>query len=108
MITEQNERKVEKMKKMFSIWKDTFNKCGGGSVGCLGVIICLVLTGGICFGIFCLEGWLLMLLWNWLAVELFSAPVLGYWVCVGIMFAIWFIRQIVFGKKVVKVEINDD
>jgi hypothetical protein len=99
---------VEKMKKMFSILKDTFNKCGGGSVGCLGVIICLVLTGGLIFGSFCLEGWVLMLLWNWLVVELFGAPTLGYWLCVGIMFAIWFIRQIVFGKKVVKVEINDD
>lgn len=51
-----------------------------------------------------------MLLWNWLAVELFSASVLGYWVCVGIMFAVRFIRLTVFRKRVVKVEIenNDD
>jgi hypothetical protein len=99
---------VEKMKKMFSISKDTFNKCGGGAVGCLGVIICLVLIGGFVFGTFCLEGWVLMLLWNWLVVELFGAPALGYWLCVGIMFAIWFIRRTVFGKKVVKVEIETD
>ena len=96
------------MKSMFSKLGDTFYKCGGGCLGCLAVIVCLILGVGICFGIFCLEGWLLMLLWNWLAVELFGAVVLEYWTCVGIMFAVCFIRQTVFGKKTVKIETDDD
>ena len=96
------------MKSMFSKMGDTFYECGGGCLGCLAVIICFILAGGIAFGVFCLEGLVLMLLWNWLAVELFSAPVLGYWVCVGIMFAIWFIRRILFERKTVKVETDDD
>ena len=96
------------MKSGFQKLGNTFYECGGGFLGCLVVIICLILGLGICFGVFCLEGWILMLLWNWLAVELFGAPVLGYWVCVGIMFAVWFIRRTVFGTKTVKVETDDD
>ena len=87
---------------------EVFEDAGGGCLGCLTAIICLIIAGGIFFGIFCLEGWILMLLWNWLAVELFGAPILGYWLCVGIMFAVWFIRRTVFGTKTVKVETDDD
>lgn len=96
------------MKSMFNKLVETFTDCGGGVLGCLAVIICLILGVGVLFGVFCLEGWLLMLLWNWLAVELFGAPILGYWLCVGIMFAVWFIRRTVFGTKTVKVETDDD
>ncbi|MBR5314173.1 MAG: hypothetical protein IKU45_02020 [Clostridia bacterium] len=96
------------MKSLFSKMGDIFNKHGGGCLGCIMVLLCLALGGGILYGIFCFEGWVLMLLWNWLAVELFGATALGYWVCVGIMFAVWFIRRTVFGTKNVKVETEYD
>lgn len=96
------------MKSMSNKLIEIFTDCGRGVLGCLAAIVCLILAGGIAFGIFCLEGWVLMLLWNWLAVELFGAVVLEYWTCVGIMFAVWFIRRTVFGTKTVKVETDDD
>ena len=64
--------------------------------GCLLFIVCIILCLGLVFGIYCLEGWIFMLLWNWLAVSLFSAPALGYWVCVGIVFALNFLRKLIF------------
>lgn len=53
--------------------------------GCFLFIVCVVLCLGLLFGIYCLEGWLLMLVWNYVAVGYFSAPVLGYWawVCIA-------------------------
>jgi phosphate/sulfate permease len=36
------------------------------------------------FGVMCLQSWLVMLLWNWVAVELFGAPVLSFWVAFGL------------------------
>jgi hypothetical protein len=37
-----------------------------------------------CFGIMCLKAWFVMLLWNWIAVGLFGAPVLTFWVAFGL------------------------
>jgi hypothetical protein len=36
------------------------------------------------FGVMCLQSWLVMLLWNWVAVDLFGAPVLGFWMAFGL------------------------
>ena len=36
------------------------------------------------FGIMCFQSWLVMLLWNWVAVDLFGAPVLTFWVAFGL------------------------
>lgn len=36
------------------------------------------------FGVMCLQSWLVMLLWNWVAVDLFGAPVLPFWVAFGL------------------------
>lgn len=44
-------------------------------VGCL-----LVLA--IAFGAFCLEGWLLMLVWNYAIVSVFNVPTIGFWIAV--------------------------
>ena len=66
--------------------------------GCLLGTLIFVLMLAIAFGAFCLEGWIFMLLWNWLAVELLGASVLGYWVCVGIVFALNMIGRLVFGR----------
>ena len=31
-----------------------------------------------------LQAWLVMLLWNWIAVSLFGAPIIGFWVAFGL------------------------
>lgn len=67
--------------------------------GCLVFILVCLLCLGLVFGIYCLQGWIFLLLWNWLAVGYFSAPVLGYWVCVGIVFALHFLGRIIFGRS---------
>lgn len=67
--------------------------CFGGTIA---VILCVILVAALVFGIFCFEGWIFMLLWNWLAVELFSAQTLSYWLCVGIVFALQFIGRLLF------------
>ena len=36
------------------------------------------------FGVMLLQAWLVMLLWNWVAVSLFGAPVLGFWMAFGL------------------------
>ena len=77
---------------------DLYEGCGC-FVGTLLLILIFVLAIAIVFGVFCLEGWIFMLLWNWLAVELFGAATLGYWVCVGIVFALNFIGRLVFGRS---------
>lgn len=63
------------------------------------VVLCVVFALALCFGIFCFEGWIFLLLWNWLAVGLLNAPALGYWVCVGIVFALNFIGKLIFGRS---------
>jgi len=66
--------------------------------GCLGFILVILLCLGLVFGIFCLQGWIFYLLWGWLAVGYLNAPFLGYWVCVGIVFALHFLGRIIFGR----------
>ena len=36
------------------------------------------------FGVMCLQSWLVMLLWNWVAAGLFGAPALSFWVAFGL------------------------
>lgn len=76
---------------------DLYETCGC-LLGTIIIILCLALVLGIVFGVFCLQGWIFMLLWNWLAVSLFNAPALGYWVCVGIVFALNFLGRLIFGR----------
>ena len=74
-----------------------YDTCGC-LLGTIIIILCIALVLGIVFGVFCLQGWIFMLLWNWLAVSLFNAPALGYWVCVGIVFALNFLGRLIFGR----------
>ena len=81
-------KEVDTMKeKLVAVYED---------YGCLMFILLCLLGLGLVFGIYCLEGWIFLLLWNWLAVSLLNAPVLGYWVCVGIVFALNFLRKLIF------------
>ena len=73
-----------------------YEECGC-LLGTLALIIIVALALAIVFGVFCFEGWIFMLLWNWLAVELFGAHILDYWVCVGIVFALNFVGRLLFG-----------
>lgn len=79
-------------------------KCGC-LLGGLLIVLCLILALGIAFGVFCFEGWIFLLLWNWIAVGCFSAPILGYWVCVGIVFGLNFIGKLIFGRT--KIDFGD-
>ena len=87
------------MSKLVNKAKNVYRVCGEGLLGVLVVIGCIVLALAIAFGVYCLEGWILMLLWNWLAVSLFGAKALGYWVCVGICAAIHFLKGLLFPSR---------
>ena len=69
------------------------------NVGGWAVILAVILALAMVFGWFCLEGWIFMLLWNWLAVGLFSAQTLSYWLCVGIVFALQFVGNLLFRRN---------
>lgn len=86
------------MKKIWEYGEGIYNLCGC-FLGTLLIILCVALVLAIAFGVFCFEGWIFMLLWNWLAVELFGANILGYWVCVGVVFALNFVGRLVFGRS---------
>lgn len=47
-------------------------------LGCLGAIVLAV-------GVGAFEAWVFMELWNWIAVSLFSAPELSFWVAWGFL-----------------------
>ena len=53
------------------------------------------------FGIMCLQTWLVMLLWNWVAVDLFGAPVLSFWVAFGLRWlcSLLFKSKVTINKK---------
>lgn len=70
-----------KAKKMiYDVWDE------GYSTG-LAIFLCvLIIVGALAwtFGMMCLHAWITMLLWNWIAVSLFDAPVLSFWVAFGL------------------------
>lgn len=69
-------------------------------IGAIILTICVVvgyLAGY--FGVMCLQSWLVMLLWNWVAVELFGAPVLTFWVAFGLR---WLCSLLFKSKATVK------
>ena len=49
------------------------------------ILLAIIFLIAIIFGSVCLETWVYMLLWNWIAVSLFSAPVLTFWVSFGML-----------------------
>lgn len=55
-------------------------------VALLMCILALVIGAGLAFGVLCLEGWILMLLWNAVIPTLWaSAPTLSFWLAVGLI-----------------------
>jgi hypothetical protein len=54
-----------------------------------------------CFAMMCLQAWLVMILWNWIAVGLFGAPVLGFWMAFGLRWlcSLLFKSKVTVNKK---------
>lgn len=67
------------VKKISDAWDDY--SVGVAILAIIGIIICALAW---CFGMMCLKAWIVMLLWNWIAVGLFGAPVLGFWMAFGL------------------------
>lgn len=61
-------------------------------VGCGIIILCAILVIGLLF----LGPAITMWLWNWVAVELFALPYIGYWQAFGLQ---W-LCHILFGRTV--------
>ncbi len=56
-----------------------------GFFAVLAVIAFIIGFIGMAFGLWCLQAWLVMLLWNWVIVSLFGAPVLTFWLSFGLV-----------------------
>lgn len=73
------------------------------SVGVAILAIIGIVIGAIAwiFGIMCLQTWLVMLLWNWVAVDLFGAPALSFWVAFGLRWlcSLLFKSKVTVNKK---------
>lgn len=52
-------------------------------VAIFAIIGIIIGTIAVYFGTMCLRAWLVMLLWNWVAVGLFGTPVAGFWMAFG-------------------------
>ena len=53
-------------------------------IAILAIIGIIVGALALSFGVMCLRAWFIMLLWNWVAVGLFGAPVLDFWMAFGL------------------------
>lgn len=84
------------LEKIANVWEDY-------SVGVAILVIIATVIGAIalCFGVMCLRAWLVMLLWNWIAVSLFNAPVLGFWMAFGLSWlcSLLFKSKVTVNKK---------
>lgn len=83
----------------FSTTYDCLESACGTIIAGLLVVLMVVFVLGISFGWYCFVGWVFMVLWNWLAVTLLNAPVLGYWMCVAIVFALRLLRGLIFPNR---------
>ena len=69
-----------------------------GVLAVLIVIGIVILVLGLCFGGYCLTGWILMLIYN-LIKSTFNLPELSYWAFVGIAFVISLLKPSVSVKN---------
>ena len=63
------------MKKIDEIWED----CDSAGVAIITSLAIVLAALAIAFGLMCFQAWLVMLLWNWVAVDLFGLPAIGFW-----------------------------
>jgi hypothetical protein len=71
------------MKKICELF-DRVRMFSNGFVACIVCLFTIALGLALAFGIICLKGWLVMLLWNWVMVGVFSLPAINLWVAIGI------------------------
>lgn len=67
------------VKKLMDIWEGY-----PAGLAILATIAVVVFAIAWTFGLMCLQSWIVMLLWNWVAVGLFGAPALSFWVAFGL------------------------
>lgn len=67
------------VKKLMAIWEDYPT-----GLAILAIIAVVIFAITWTFGLMCLQSWIMMLLWNWVAVGLFGAPALSFWVAFGL------------------------
>lgn len=72
---------------MWNKVKDAYEEAcisDGALVATLVVILVIIAALAGWFGIMCLQSWIVMLLWNWVAVATFDLPVVTFWTAFGI------------------------
>ena len=67
------------VKKIMDIWDDYPT-----GLAVLAIIAVVIFAIAWTFGLMCLQSWIVMLLWNWVAVGLFGAPALSFWMAFGL------------------------
>ena len=73
-------------------------------VAVLIIVGCVILALAVAFGVMCLQAWLVMLLWNWVAVGVFGAPVLKFWLAFGL---VWLCSLLFKGGIEIKNKLED-
>ena len=48
---------------------------------------------------YALVGWVFTLLWNWLAVEVFGAPVISFWQALGILLLLSIVGRMIAPRR---------
>lgn len=82
------------IEKIVDVWEE--HSVGVAILAIIGIVIgALALS----FGVTCLQAWLVMLLWNWVAVNLFGAPILGFWMAFGLC---WLCSLLFKSKAIIK------
>ena len=71
------------MKKMSELF-DRVRMFSNGFVACIVCLFTIALGLALAFGLLCFKGLLIMLLWNWVMVSVFSLPAINLWIAVGI------------------------
>ena len=71
------------MKKINELF-DRVRMFSNGFIACIVCLFVIALGLAFAFGFIYLKGWLVMLLWNWVMVGVFSLPVISFWIAVGI------------------------
>lgn len=84
------------VEKIVDAWENY--SVGVAILAIIGIIIRAIAWG---FGVMCLQAWLVMLLWNWIAVDLFGAPILGFWMAFGLRWlcSLLFKSKVTVNKK---------
>lgn len=76
--------------KIYDSFMDTYEKSG-----CLGAILLLILVLALAFGFLCLEGFVVMLLWNYVIANPMGWQQIGFWWTTGAIFLFQLIVSII-------------